>query len=169
VSLTEGPTLDVYVPYWQSDMSLYSDQVAVVMRTAKDVPEAFSSIRAAIREIDPELPMPAFRTMDDIADASVAQRRFQMELVLLVAIAILLLASLGVYGVMSHTVAQRTNEIGIRMAVGARAGDVQRLVFGQSLVPVAAGLGAGVITFVPLSGLVRGLLFGISPTDWLTM
>jgi putative ABC transport system permease protein len=169
VTLTEGPTLDVYVPYWQSDLSLYSDQVSVVLRTAADVPEAFPAIQAAIRKIDPEMPVPAFRTMDDIAEDSVAQRRFEMNLVLLMAAAAMLLASLGIYGVVSHGVAQRTNEIGIRMALGARAGDVQRLVFEQSILPVAAGLCAGLIASVPLSGLLQSLLFGLSPTDWLTM
>ena len=165
VSLTDDPTLDVYLPYWQSDMSLYSDRVSVVFRTVEDAPNAFSAIRAAIHDIDPELPLPAFRTMDDIAEASVAPRRFEMNVVLLMAAVAMLLASLGIYGVVSQTVAQRTNEIGIRMALGARAGDVRRLVFRQSFLPVGVGLGAGLVASALLSGLLRSLLFGVSRTD----
>jgi putative ABC transport system permease protein len=169
VSLIERPTLHVYLPYWQSEASLYSDQVSLVLRTATTMPEAFSAIRTAIRQIDPELPVPAFRTMEETVDESVALRRFQMNLVLLVAAATMLLACLGIYGVVSHGVAQRTNEIGVRMALGAQAGDVQRLLFGQSGLPVAAGVAAGLIASVPLSRLLRSMLFGIGPTDWLTM
>ena len=169
VSLIERPTLHVYLPYWQSEASLYSDQVSLVLRTATTMPEAFSAIRLAVREIDPELPVPAFRTMEETVDESVALRRFQMNLVLLVAAAAMLLASLGIYGVVSHGVAKRTNEIGIRMALGAQAGDVQRLVFGQSGWPVAAGVAAGLIASMPFSRLLRSLLFGIGPTDGLTM
>jgi putative ABC transport system permease protein len=169
VSLTESPTLHVYFPYWQSDDSLYSDQVSLVFKTAANMPAAFSAIRRAIREIDPELPVPAFRTMADTIDESVALRRFQMNLVLLVAAVAVLLACLGIHGVVLHGVAQRTNEIGIRLALGAQTGDVQRLVFTQGGWPVAAGLAAGLIAWVPLNRFLRSLLFGISPTDWLTM
>ncbi len=169
VSLTDGPTLDVYLPYWQSDMSLYSDRVSVVVGTWDDTAEAFPCILDAIHQIDPELPVPAFGTMDDIADASVAQRRFGMNLVLLIAVAVVLLTSLGIYGVLSHAVARRTREIGIRMALGARAGDVRRLVFGQSFLPVVTGLGGGLIASVTTGGFLRSLLFGVTPTDPLTM
>jgi predicted permease len=165
LSLTDTPTLDVYLPYWQSDMSLYSDQVSVVFRTVEEAPNAFATIRAAIRDIDPELPLPVFRTMDEVAAASVAPRRFEMNMVLLTAAAAVLLASLGIYGVVTYVVAQRTHEIGIRMALGAQVGDVRRLVFGQSFPPVAAGLGAGLIASVMLGGFLRSLLFGVSPAD----
>jgi predicted permease len=165
VSLTDDPPLDVYLPYWQSDMSLYSDQVSVVFRTVEDAPNASVTIRAAIHDIDPELPLPEFRTMDDIAEASVAPRRFEKNVVLLLAAAAMLLASLGIYGVVSQAVAQRTNEIGIRMALGARARDVRRLVFTQSFPPVVVGLGAGLVASSLLGGLLRGLLFGVSRTD----
>jgi hypothetical protein len=73
-SLTTNPTLDVYLPYWQSDMVLYSDQMSVVFRTVRDAPEDLSAIRTTIRETAPTLPLPAFRTMDDITTASLTQR-----------------------------------------------------------------------------------------------
>jgi predicted permease len=169
VSLTDGPTLDVYLPYWQSDMSLYSNQLSVVVKRSEGAPDALQSIRAAIRETDPELPVPAFRTLDDIADASVAQRRFAVKLVMLLAVLAVLLTSSGIYGVLSLAVAQRTREIGIRMALGARAGDVRRLVFGHSFVPVTVGLIGGLLASVALGGVLRSMLFGITPTDPLTM
>jgi hypothetical protein len=100
-------------------MVLYSDQMSVVFRTVRDAPEDLSAIRTTIRETAPTLPLPAFRTMDDITTASLTQRRFEMDLVLLMGVVAMMLAGLGIYGVVSHAVAQRTNEIGIRMALGA--------------------------------------------------
>ena len=169
VSLTDGPTLDVYVPYWQSDMALYSDQLSMVIGTAEEGSKVWPMIQRAIRDTDGELPVPAFHTMDDLADASLAERRFELELMLFAAAAALLLACLGIYGVVSHAVALRTNEIGIRMALGGDAAAVERLVFAQSVVPVAAGLGVGAIASMPVGGLLRSLLFGITPRDPLSL
>jgi predicted permease len=169
IGLTANPTLDVYLPYCQSDMVLYSDQMSVVVRTVRGPPEDLSAIRTAIREAAPTLPLPAFRTMDDIATASVAERRFEMDLVLLIGVVAMMLAGIGIYGVVSHAVARRTNEIGIRMALGAQPRAVRRLVFTQSILPVAAGLTAGLIASMLLGRLLRSLLFETRPTDLLTM
>ncbi len=103
--------------------------------------------------------------MEDIVAESVAQRRFQMSLVLLFAAAALLLASLGIYGVVSYSVAQRTNEMGIRMALGAQPGNIRRMVLGQSLLPVCAGLVAGVTASIALGRVLGSLLFGVSAWD----
>ena len=119
----------------------------------------------AIRNIDPDLPVPALRTMDEIVAESVSERRFQMELVLMFAIAALLLASFGIYGVISYSVAQRANEMGIRMALGAAAGDIRRMVLRQSLVPVVMGLSAGVICSLSLGRLLRSMLFDVTAAD----
>ncbi len=164
-SLNHAPSLTIYMPYWQR----FFGQASLAVKTAMDPPGASSAIRGAIRQIDPELPIPAFRTMEDIVAESVAQRRFQMNLILLFAVAALLLASLGIYGVVSYSVAQRTNEMGVRMALGARPAAICHMVLRQNLLPVAIGLGAGVIASMALGRLLGSLLFGVSTGDPITI
>jgi len=130
---------------------------------------ASSVVRDAIRQVDVELAIPTIRTMDAVVAASVAQRRFQMNLVVLFAGIAMLLASLGIYGVVSYSVAQRTNEFGIRLALGAQPGQIRRLVFRQGLTPVAVGLSAGVVASIGSGQLLATLLFGLAPTDPMTM
>ncbi|HTA68803.1 MAG TPA: ABC transporter permease [Bryobacteraceae bacterium] len=165
VSLNKNPSATVYVPYWQRNFG----QASLAVKTAMEPLAASSAIRAAIRAVDPELPVPAFRTMDEIVSESVAQRRFQMTLVLLFGLTALLLASLGIYGVVSYSVAQRTNEMGIRMALGAPLAGIRSLVLRQSLPPVVLGLGIGVFASLALSRVLSSLLFGIGAGDPLTI
>jgi len=161
VSLNKNPSPTVYLPYWQRNFN----QISLAVKTAMDPLAASSAIRTAIPAVDPELPVPAFRTMDEIVAESVAQRRFQMTLVLMFGLTALLLASLGIYGVVSYSVAQRTNEMGIRMALGAPLNGIRNLVLRQSLPPVVLGLGAGVVASLALSRLLSSLLFGIRAAD----
>jgi putative ABC transport system permease protein len=161
VSLNKSPSPTVYLPYWQRNFN----QVSLAVRTEMPPLAASSAIRAAIRAVDPEMPVPAFRTMDEIVAESVAQRRFQMTLVLLFGLTALLLASLGIYGVVSYSVAQRTNEMGIRLALGASSSGIRTLVLRQSLPPVVLGLGAGVVASLALSRVLSSLLFGIGLSD----
>ena len=161
VSLSVAPTLTVYIPYWQANRFGFS----VVARTGMNAAAASGAIRKAIREIDPELPVPALKTMDDVVAESVSDRRFQMDLVLMFAIAALLLASLGIYGVISYSVAQRSNEMGIRMALGAAPGDIRRMVLRQSLTPVTVGLAIGVVCSLSMGRILGSLLFGVSSVD----
>src|SRR5205807_4192142 len=100
-------------------------------------------VRKAIRAIDPSIPAPKMRTMDEIVSESVAQRRFQMRVAAAFAISALLLAALGIYGVVAYGVALRRRELGIRLALGARASELRRLVVWQGLRPVAMGLACG--------------------------
>jgi putative ABC transport system permease protein len=107
--------------------------------------------------------------MNDVVSDSLGQRRFQMVLVLLFAAAATLLASVGIYGVVSYAVGQRTNEIGIRLALGALPADIRRLVVTQGFTPVVIGLGAGMLASAGLGRLLGSLLFGVTPSDPLTL
>jgi putative ABC transport system permease protein len=107
--------------------------------------------------------------MEQIVDDSVAQRRFQMTLVLLFAGAALMLASLGIYGVVSYSVALRRNEMGIRMALGARGADILQMILRQGMVPVALGLCGGIIASIGAARLLSGLLYGVTALDPVTI
>jgi putative ABC transport system permease protein len=161
VSLEAGPSFNVYVPYWQG----FFIATEFALRTTSDPAAIAPAIRSVIRGIDAELPVSALRAMDQIVEGSVAQRRFQTNLVLAFGAVAVLLACLGVYGVMSYVVTQRTTEIGIRLVFGAEPGAVLRMVFNQALRPVAAGIAAAVpLAFLGGSWL-RSLVFGVNPQD----
>jgi len=170
-SLDRPASPTVYVPYWQSVVppGANSMDLVLVARTTQDPMAMSSSVRKLIRGLDPQLALPAFRTMDDVVTDSLGQRRFQMALVLLFAAAGTLLASLGIYGVVSYSVAQRTNEIGIRLALGALPGDIRHLVITQGFAPVLIGLAVGVLGSVGVGRLLGALLFGVRPFDPLTL
>jgi putative ABC transport system permease protein len=164
VSLDRAPSLTVYIPYWQR----FYQGPSFVVRAAGEPAAVSRAVAQVLRQVDPEVPVPAFRTMDEIVAASVAERRFQVRLVLLFGVAAVLLASLGIYGTVSYSVAQRTGELGIRMALGAAPARIRALVLGQSLKPVAIGLLCGLTLSAAAGRLVQGLLFGVSPLDPLT-
>ncbi|HLM99195.1 MAG TPA: ABC transporter permease [Bryobacteraceae bacterium] len=165
VSLHQDPVLMVYLPYWDRARS----NASLVVRTAMDSRAIAAAVRAEIWKIDPEVPVPAMRTMDQVVSDSVGQRRFQMSLLASFAAGALLLASLGIYGVVSYSVSRRRNEIGIRIALGARGGDVYRMVLRQGLAPVALGLIAGVAVALAAGRILSSLLFQVSPTDPFTI
>jgi predicted permease len=159
----EFPT--VYVPYWRRAFS----EISLAVKTTGEPAATYALVRQTIRRLDSELPIPAMQTMDDVVLASVAPRQFQMRLVLLFGIVAMLLAGLGVYGVVSYSVAQRTNELGLRMALGAAPRTVARGVLRQAMLPVALGLVAGLVIAVGAGRAVRAMLFDVSPLDPLTL
>jgi predicted permease len=163
-SLQKNPNMTVYVPFWQRDRSGF----ALHVRTSGDPLSIAHAVRAEIRRLDSGLVVGQFLTLDSIVDASVAQRRFQLLLVMVFACAALLLAAIGVYGVVSQSVTQRTNEIGIRLALGATRHDVWRLVARHGLTPVLGGLCAGLAGAAVATRLVSGFLFGVKAIDPLT-
>ncbi len=165
VGLEKPPFLTVYVPYWQHS----PPGVSVAVRTGIRPLAVSPAIRAAIHRIDSELPIPQFQTMEQIVDESVAQRRFQMRLVLLFAVAALVLASLGIYGVVSYSVASRTNELGIRMALGALRPDILKMILRQGMAPVAVGLCGGLVASLAAGRLLAGLLYGVRAVDGVTI
>jgi putative ABC transport system permease protein len=135
------------------------------VRTTAD-PAAFTSTaRAALRELDPELPMFRVRTMEEALRRSLAQRATYSWLLAVFAGMALVLALGGSYGVTSYLVSQRTREIGIRVALGARRADIVRTVLRRSLVIVTAGVAIGVGAAVVLTKLISDLLFGVPPHD----
>ena len=163
--LQAPPNPTVYVPYWQRDRQ----DVALMVRTRMDPASIAGAVRGEIRSMDAQLPVPQFRAMQEIVSAAFSERRFQLELVALFAMVGLILASLGIYGVVSYSVAQRRGEMGIRMALGATGPELRRMVLMESLGPVAVGLAAGLAGTLALSRILQGLLFGVGIADPATM
>jgi len=123
------------------------------------------SVRAALRELDPGLPVPAAQPLESIVDRAVSPRRFVLQLLVAFAGAALLLASVGIYGVLSYSVSQRTREIGIRMALGEPAARVQKSVVGKTLELAGLGVALGWLASLGLGRFVGALLYGVSATD----
>jgi putative ABC transport system permease protein len=139
--------------------------MSLVVRTGMDANTIASAVRNELRALDPDLPAPPVRTMAAIVSESTADRRYQMSLVLLFGGTALLLASIGIFGVVSYSVAQRRGEMGIRMALGAGAGELHGMVLRQGMLPVWIGLAAGLVAAFALGRLLSSLLFGVSATD----
>jgi putative ABC transport system permease protein len=163
--LDREPPPVVYRPYPQ----WASGPMTLVVRTAQEPATLANAVRAEIWKLDPSLPISAIRTMQEIVSSTVAQRRFQMTLTTLFALIALLLGAVGVYGVVSYSVACRTRDIGLRIALGARATDVMRWVFAGGMRPVLVGLGAGLAGAVAIASTLRNLLFDVAPADPLTL
>jgi putative ABC transport system permease protein len=139
--------------------------MSVVVRTAGPPLSFAPLIRQMIKRHDPNLPTASVRTMDQLLSAAVAPQRFNLVMLGVFAMVALVLASVGLYGVMSYMVSQRTREIGIRIALGGEPGDVRRMVMRESLLIAIGGLAVGGAVSLLLSQLVSRLLFGVSPTD----
>jgi putative ABC transport system permease protein len=137
----------------------------VLLRLSRDPAPLASALRHEIQTIDPDLPVAGVRTMQEVIDESLVQRRFQLRMIGAFAGVALLLAALGIYGVTAFWVSQRAQEIGIRIALGAQSGEVVRLVLGQGLRLTVWGLGAGLAISIPLARALRSLLFGTGYLD----
>ncbi len=136
----------------------------VVMATEGETGPIVAAARRLVRQLQPEAP-PRFRTIEEVFATSLADRRFSLVLLGVFGIAALLLAVMGIYGVISYLVAQRTQEIGVRMAFGARQEDVLRMVIGQGLALAGLGVGIGLAAAFGFTRLISGMLYGVSATD----
>ena len=139
--------------------------MSLVIKTAQEPAALAPAVRAEVRKMDPNLPIPALRTMREIISQTVAERRFQMALTVLFALVALCLGAVGIYGVVSYSVVCRTREIGLRTALGVPRGDLMLWVFAIGFRPVLIGLVAGLFVAIMSGRTLRGLLYGITPTD----
>ena len=161
VEAEKPPVAMVYRPYSDWPQSHF----VLIARAAGDPRSIAGAMREAIRSIDPDVPLAEVRTMEEVLEESVAQRSFQMRLAAVFAATALLLAALGIYGVVSYSVARRTNEIGIRMALGAQASQLYRMVLRQAMTPVVWGLLLGLGGALAAGQVLASLLYQVSPRD----
>jgi putative ABC transport system permease protein len=156
----------VYTPGRFAGATLDGPQSAsIVVRTATDPSGAAPAVRSVIRKIDPEVPIVALRPMSLLVAKSVSTRRFQMSLALIFALSALLLASLGIFGVVAYSVEQRRHELGIRKALGAPDSWLRNMVLRQGMMPVFLGLAGGIVAAFFAGRLIGSLLFGVNPFD----
>jgi predicted permease len=160
-----------YYPFMQLPpklMRLVADGVAVVLRTHEDADAIMPAVRRTVSEFDPGAVVYAVETMNEVIDSSMAARRLSMILLAAFAALALALSCVGIYGVISYLVGERTREIGVRMALGARRSDVLRLILGQGAGMALLGVLLGLFLAFGLTGLISSQLFGITPHDPLT-
>jgi putative ABC transport system permease protein len=160
--LASGLRQTIYFP------SLRLGYANLVIRTANDPVSLAAAVRREVAAIDPNQPVANIKTMERWVSESVAQPRFRTLLLGLFSATALLLAMVGIYGVMSYAVSQRVHEVGVRMALGARAGDVLRLVIRQGMRLALAGVAIGLVAAAALTRLIKDLLFGVQATDPVT-
>jgi putative ABC transport system permease protein len=165
VSLKIPAKPQIYVPYPQFAIQ----SLSIFMRTQVDPGSLTTALRRAVGEIDKEVPVYRPRLLADYRSQSIAQPRLNAMLVSLFALIALLLAAAGIFGVMSYSVTQRTQEIGIRLALGAQRCDVLRLIIGQGMRFVGIGVLVGLIGVFACSRLLQSLLFDVGTTDLRTM
>jgi len=158
------PRPEFYLPHPQK----FHRGMILAVRSSQDPRALTSAIRSEIRQLDPELPTANVRTLEEVASESIAPRRLSVTLLGVFAVMALILASVGIYGVMSFLVVQRTHEIGVRMALGAQRLDVLRLVIGRAAKLVLFGTVAGLLLGIFSSQALRALLFNVGAFDLTT-
>jgi putative ABC transport system permease protein len=161
-SLQSQPLAAMYMPTYSSGFT------NLVIRTQSNPTSLAAAVRREVQAIDPDQPVAAIKTMQQWMETSIAAPRFRTALLGLFAVVALVLASTGIYGVMSYSVTQRTHEIGVRMALGARQLDVLKLVVHQGMSLVVIGVGLGLVGAIALTRVMASLLFGVTAKDPVT-
>ena len=159
------PKAEMYIPYRQLDQLLPIFQMSIVLRTAGDPHLQAVALRSALAEIDPNQPLVKVRTMEDNMATTIAQPRFRTWLIGIFAALALTLAAVGIYGVTSYSVTQRTSEIGIRVALGAQPADVFRILVGEGLRFALIGVAVGLVGALVFTRLLASFLYGTSAAD----
>ena len=166
------PTIRTFLPARSSARMVYwphaelpFNGMTFMLRTAGDPGAVAGSARGVIRALDPQQPIGAVATMDQLLSVSVARARFSASLLTVFSIVALVMAAVGIYGVMSYTVTQRTHEIGVRMALGAQRFDVLKLVVKKGIVLGVIGVAVGLAASFALTRLIATLLFEVTTTD----
>lgn len=160
-SLDTESGAEMYVPYLQKPFNF----MAVVARTASDPLSMVNAVRGEILSVDKKQPVYDVKTMQQIVSESVSQPRLYMLLLGIFAALALVLAAVGIYGVMNYSVAQRTHEIGIRMALGAQRGDILKMIVGQGMLLAIIGIALGLVAAFVLTRVIESLLFGVGARD----
>jgi predicted lysophospholipase L1 biosynthesis ABC-type transport system permease subunit len=142
--------------------------LAFALRSDLPAGTLVTEVRRIVGRLDPRMPIGSVRTMEDIVRAKTARTRFTMSLLALAGAAAAFLGAVGIYGILSYTVGQRRREIGVRIALGARADDVARMVLREGTTTTAAGLAAGLVAAALLTRFLEASLYGVGPTDPLT-
>jgi predicted permease len=163
-SLSEASIPKIYLDLYQTG----AKRLAIFLRGHLDAAAIPAEVREQVQSVDPTLPVFGAQTLNETVSASLSERRFSMEVVGLFALTALLLAGLGIYGVISYIVSERTHEIGIRLALGAESRNILRMVLRQGLRLALAGAAVGLVGALIMSHLMAGLLYGVRPADPLT-
>jgi len=164
MGVDEAVKSEMYFPYQQSTRDFYAPRDLVV-RTAHDPLNLVAAIRNEIHQVDPDQPISNIRTLDEMLGEETASRRLGMTLLAIFAGLALLLATLGIYGVLAYFVVQHTQEIGVRMALGAQRSNIFRLVLAKGMTLTVAGIAIGLAVAFALTRLMTSLLFGVTSTD----
>jgi len=169
-AIVEEPRHEMYFPHAQLPLALGGTTTAMnmVVRTARDPLAMTAPVRAAVRSLDPNLPVANVRAMDQVVEAAIAEPRFTMALLAVFAAIALLLGAIGIYGVLAYTVSRRVHEIGIRMALGAGGASILRMVVGQGVALVAVGVALGLVAALAATRVLANLLYGVTTTDPVT-
>ena len=171
-SLTETAEPTLYIPFAQLEIRMWGAMqrsLVIVARTAPEPATLVPAIRRAVMTVDPSLPLADQNTLEELLAGSLATARFNTQLLTTLGLIALLLASVGVYGVVAYFVSQRTQEIGLRMALGATPAQVWRLVVRRGLAPIVWGVGAGALMSLATARLLQGQLYGVESKDPVTL